>query len=84
MLLFSFLDLLFIWELSPWEFPNIFSHINYSPIIVVVFFLTIPIFLFKGGSPLPDDKIQECFKKAVRRGKEVRDLTHTACVNIDR
>jgi len=67
------------------EFPNIFSHedINYS-VIIVVFFLKIPIFLFKGGSPLPDEKLQECFKKAVRRGKEVRDLTHTACVNIDR
>jgi len=37
-----------------------------------------------GGSPLPDNKLQECFKKAVRRGKEVRDLTHTACINIDR
>ncbi|KAM7436234.1 Exosome complex component RRP43 [Porites harrisoni] len=37
-----------------------------------------------GGSPLTDDKLQECFKKSVRRGKEVRDLIQTACDDIDR
>ncbi|KAL9973051.1 hypothetical protein ACROYT_G019459 [Oculina patagonica] len=37
-----------------------------------------------GGSPLSDDKLQECFRKAITRGKEVRDLIHTACVDIDR
>ncbi|KAM7436233.1 Exosome complex component RRP43 [Porites harrisoni] len=36
------------------------------------------------GSPLTDDKLQECFKKSVRRGKEVRDLIQTACDDIDR
>lgn len=40
--------------------------------------------LFKGGSPLPDHKLQECFKKAITRGKEIRDLIHTACLDIDR
>ena len=49
-----------------------------------VLFLKIIIFFLKGGSPLPDDKLQECFRKTIRRGKEVRDLTHTACINIDR
>jgi len=37
-----------------------------------------------GGSPLPDDKLHECFKKAVTRGKEVRDLIQTACTDVDR
>ncbi|KAM7436232.1 Exosome complex component RRP43 [Porites harrisoni] len=37
-----------------------------------------------GGSPLTDDKLQECFKKSGRRGKEVRDLIQTACDDIDR
>ena len=42
-----------------------------------------PFFPLKGGSPLTDDKLQECFKKSVRRGKEVRDLIQTACDDID-
>lgn len=37
-----------------------------------------------GGSPLPDHKFQECYKKALTRGKEVRDLIQTACVDVDR
>lgn len=37
-----------------------------------------------GGSPLADDKLQECFKVALIRSKEVRDLTKTACINVDR
>ncbi|RMX49758.1 hypothetical protein pdam_00019763 [Pocillopora damicornis] len=37
-----------------------------------------------GGSPLVDDKLQECFKVAVKRAKEVRDLVQTACINVDR
>ncbi|XP_067040280.1 exosome complex component RRP43-like isoform X1 [Acropora muricata] len=37
-----------------------------------------------GGSPLPDHKLQECFKKAITRGREIRDLIHTACLDIDR
>ena len=44
----------------------------------------ISLFLFKGGSPLTDYKLQECFKNSVRRGKEVRDLIQTACDDIDR
>ena len=32
---------------------------------------------------MTDDKLQECFKKSVRRGKEVRDLIQTACDDID-
>ena len=39
--------------------------------------------LVKGGSPLTDDQLRECFKKSVRRGKEVRDLIQTACDDID-
>ena len=41
-------------------------------------------FPLQGGSPLTDDKLQECFKKSGRRGKEVRDLIQTACDDIDR
>ena len=41
-------------------------------------------FIFKGGSPLTDDKLQECFKKAVKRFKKVRDLIQTAFVDFDR
>ena len=41
-------------------------------------------FFLQGGSPLADDKLQECFKVAVKRAKEVRDLVQTACINVDR
>ena len=63
---------------------QIFLQMKQLISVKIVVFLKISIFLLKGGSPLPDDKLQECFKKTVRRGKEVRDLTYTACNNIDR
>ena len=50
------------------------------------FFIMLFFFFFflQGGSPLVDDKLQECFKVAVKRAKEVRDLVQTACINVDR
>ena len=48
------------------------------------FFITLLFFFLQGGSPLVDDKLQECFKVAVKRAKEVRDLVQTACINVDR
>lgn len=60
-----------LWSDGGW---GIILHIT---VVYVFFFL-------QGGSPLADDKLQECFKVAVKRAKEVRDLVQTACINVDR
>ena len=38
-----------------------------------------PGFFLLGGSALSEDKLQECFRRAVTRGREIRELVKTVC-----